>query len=302
MKRKIAILAVLILTISSFFGCSKPKHPDYKEDKPVSVMSFNVLNGYGNNHDFSDPAIREKWVVEIVNEHSPDLIGFQETSNVSILWREELHNDLCKNGVYDHRDLEDEEDFMLTQMTTGAGLMIFWKADRFEYVDSGCYEYTYFSSQVRYYQWVKLHDKIYDKDVVMTNTHLSINSDSYDGDVEGGIQLRKDEGQELYDFWKANVTGDTVLFATGDYNARDGELIHGVLQTDGTFMPSCDIAYAYDGKTSIDFVYTSPATVEVEEVQTLIYDFRDQMEDQTKDDTYYRASDHHPVMTWAHYK
>jgi len=301
-------LLAAILVVISLFGCAQTQTESTgnteKEDtmKPVSVMFFNILNGWGSNKNYSDPAIREKWVVEIVKEQSPDLIGFQETSNRSIVWKDELHKDLCGNGGYDHRALDQETGFKLKEMTTGAGLIIFWKADRFDYVASGCHEYTQPSKQIRYFQWVKLYDKVYGKNVVMTNTHLSINSDSKAADDMGGIALRNSEARELYDFWQKNVAQDAVLFATGDYNGTIYETLHNTLQTDKRFLPSIQVAQEYDGKARIDFVYTSPATVGVLKAQTLSYSFEDRLEDKNLEATFYKASDHAPVMTWAYYK
>lgn len=275
-------------------------------DKKVSIMSFNIMNGWGNNSDYAPPAFREKWVARIVNEQNPDLIGFQETSDCCIVWENELNKDLCENGAYDYRALSQEEDFKLKKMTTGAGLIIMWKKDRFELKDSGCFEYTPFSRQVRYYQWVKLYDKVYDKNIVMTNTHLSIDSDSKPKGEEftaaDGHAVRNIQAGELFGFWKENVTGDAALFATGDYNSLLTEMDHTTFQQDGLFMPSCNIAEVYDEKSLIDFCYTSPATVGVDEVKTLAYLFRDDIKIQDLPDTFYRASDHNPVMTWAYYK
>ena len=272
------------------------------EKKPISCMSFNVLNGYGNNNDFSDPAIREKWVVEIVKERDPDLVGFQETGYISISWKDKLYNDLCANGDYDMMVLDEQEGCTLGQNTTGAGLIIIWKKDRFELKDDGCFQYTQYSKQIRFFQWVKLYDKKYDKTIFMTNTHLSINSDSQSGDVNGGIALRNSEAQELYSFWKKNVTDDTVLFATGDYNAKLTEVAHRTFQTNGTFMPSNELAFEYDGTAYVDFVYTTPHNVEVEKSITLSYSFKDRLDKQDLPDTYYAPSDHNPVMMWGFYK
>ncbi len=275
-------------------------------DKKVSIMSFNILNGWGNNQDYAPAAFREKWVVRIVKDQDPDLIGFQETSNTCIVWEDELNKDLCENGAYDYRALSQEENFKLHKMTTGAGLIIMWKKDRFELLDSGCHEYIPFSKQIRYYQWVKLHDKKYDKTIYMTNTHLSIISDSRpkgeEVTNEDGYAVREFQAGELFSFWKENVTGDNVLFATGDYNSLLTERNHAVFQQDGLFAPSCNIAAVHDEKSRIDFCYTSPATVGVDEVKTLAYLFRDDIKIQELPDTFYRASDHNPVMTWAYYK
>lgn len=281
---------------------SGDEDPAEGEEKPISCMSFNVLNGYGNNKDYSDPALREKWVVEIVKDNDPDIVGFQETGYVSISWKGELYNDLCADGDYDMMVLDEQEDCKLDKNTTGAGLIIIWKADRFELKDNGCHEYTQYSKQTRYFQWVKLYDKKYDKTVYVTNTHLSIDADSQKGDKDAGIALRNSEAQELQAFWKKNVTGDAVLFATGDYNAKQSEAAHKTFQTGGTFMPSCELAWANDGKSFIDFVYTTPATIEVDESFTIERTFKDKVDNQDLPATYYRASDHSPRMMRGFYK
>ncbi len=269
-------------------------------------MSFNVLDGYGNDNNYSEPAIREKWVVEIINEQSPDLIGFQEAAYNAITWKDELQKDLCENGEYNYRALDQEENFALEKMTIAAGLIIFWKADRFELVESGCHQYSYTKEvkPVRYFQWVKLYDRVYDKNIVMTNTHFSLAADTESKAAAEGVMVRNSQANTLYHFWKANVTEDTVLFATGDYNSKNFEDSHKTLQTGKQFLPSFDIAVDFDGNTGtgVDYIYTSPATVTVAKATALSYDFAEKLEDKSLNDTYYRASDHAPIMTWAYYK
>lgn len=275
-------------------------------DKKISVLSFNILAGVGPGRNYSAPALREKWIVQIVADLNPDLIGFQETNIEGINWEEKLREDLCDKGVYEYRALRQEADFRLPKMSVGSGLIIYWKKDRFTLIDSGCHEYTPFSRQIRYFQWVKLHDKKYDKTIVMTNTHLSIDEDATPREQpfthEDGITVRNKEAGELFGFWKENVTGDTVLFGTGDYNGTEKESGHATLQQDGLFLPSYRIAAKDDHNSCIDFCYTSPASFAVDEKRTLHYTFRDQIAVQDLDDTYYCASDHDPVMTWGHYR
>ena len=115
--------------------------------------------------------------------------------------------------------------------------------------------------------------------------------------------MRRDEARELQSFWKQNVSGKTVLFATGDYNSDLSTMEAPALKADNLFLPSCALAAESDGTEGIDFCYTSPTSFIVDRYKVIRDTFEDLSPIKGSDGTYiYRVSDHYPIMTYGRYK
>ena len=246
----------------------------------ISCMSFNVLScGYDG---FELPADRFPNVIRTIREQEPDLIGVQEACNLSCRnpeqkgcrgfdWCAPMIKAMDESG-YDYSILRDQEGFRLERQNIACGLIIFYKKDRFELKESGCYGYPH--DKNRYYQWVKLLDKKYERNVLFTNTHLSINPRVM-GTPNGiaGEAYRAAEAAMLLNFWYQNCDENTVLFATGDYNSVPHSNTQQLLQS-GPFKPSYAVALkcmdrgtTHLGKAPhiIDYCYVNPKAQTVAE-------------------------------------
>lgn len=198
----------------------------------ISVMSFNILDYIGDN-TYEAPSVRAPAAVATIKDYMPDIIGIQEaadakTANGKFDWNDYLRTELGKLG-YDCRQLT-EESVKPSTMTIGAGLMIFWKSDRFSKLASGSAQYSdlyytdsnnkIFHDTSRYYQYVQLKDSKYNTKLYMFNTHFSINPQSTiseDERLAAGQYFRTKEAAQLSAKMKS-LSADLPCFATGDYN------------------------------------------------------------------------------------
>ena len=217
-KRSVAmiLIALMIVTMSLFAAAdvgvpASVSGQTAPWENEMSIMSFNVLDYNTTQDEYASPAQRAAATVGMILEYQPDIIGIQEacqgcSENGYFDWNAYLSKNL--RDVYACRRLT-EEDGMSTSISRG--LMIFYKADRFERMDSGAYHYA--SDSKRSFQWIKLADRQADNQpVFIYNTHLAINS-------SGGQTTRP---QQLADLWahvQANASG-VPCFATGDFNCN----------------------------------------------------------------------------------
>ncbi len=278
----------------------------------ITCMGFNVL-AYGA-HGAEPPETRYHYVMTTIKDEMPDLIGIQEASQrkengCPIDWVTLLERDLGALG-YEGLPVCREEGFVLQLQNTACGLMIFYKRDRLELKDHGGVPYP--NDAGRYFQWVKLYDRAYDKNILFTNTHFSCAPK-----VAGVICREADESYRtvqatvLLDFWCRNCDESTALFATGDYNSEPFSLTQRILKS-RDFRPSYLISRTPDDRGTvnvragynhliphmIDFCFVNPAAQTVENYYSVIRRF------ETEADGIYAgyASDHRAIMTYCNYK
>lgn len=292
MKRKwLSLLLVLCLLLSACTSVT-PNADDTKEqsdgDGKISCMSFNILAYNTDDDSFEDASVRSEGTLATVKKYTPDIVGIQEaTENYggsNFDWLSFLQEGLSE--IYDSRAVIDEEDCSYFMMGIAAGLVIFYKKDRFELKDSGCYEYA--ADPNRYYQWVELYDKTNRRELFVTNTHLSIDA----GNPEQGNEDRLSEAEELLSFWQSKI-GDRPMFATGDYNCNIYSEPQLHLQRD-VYFPSA-LLFDPEGESSLDFCYMNKNCMKVTGYE---YIEREYLAENEKT---FLISDHHPVMTYAEY-
>ena len=267
----------------------------------ITCMSVNVLAWAPDSWGFEPATERSVAVTAFLKEQKCDIFGLQEvTDETGFTW-------VAKEDTFDWKTcirkalgdeygschVNEEENGTFFDQDIRAGLMIMWRKDRFEYLESGGGEYV---SDRAHYQWVRLRDKQNDKDVLVTNTHLSIDylmSDGVTRDLVQGNRLRSEEAEELAQLWEDSV-GDGALFATGDYNCKDYDEPHlNYLQKSGRFFPSYALAEEIEGHDTIDMVYINSANTDCKryELYPREYTF--------KDGSTISMSDHRAVITYA---
>ncbi len=274
----------------------------------ISCMSFNLLSRNTGGTTFAEAPVRFPYAVKTIFKYNPDILGVQEAEGwvktAQLDWYIEMAKVLTTLGNYEYAAIIDDKACKLERQTIGAGLMIFYKKNRFTLMDRGCVRYE--EGPDRYFQWVKLHDNDYDKDVVVTNTHFSINpwnADRTARDVEKGKQLRHIEGVHLCDFWKENVGEGTALFATGDYNHVHTEPAYEALH-DGPFVFSRTVAKQPDPneRNTVDYIYVNPAATDILHYHTITDTFEKDSPIVGGDPILYLSSDHWPTICYANYK
>ena len=284
----------------------------------ISCMGFNILACDTHHSGWELPSKRLSYVLETIRAEDPDLLGIQEACDhpctpdkiaergCEMNWCETLLKTVPPLG-YEAVALRDQEGFVKEKMTIGCGLIIYYKKDRFEKLEDGCAPYG--ADPGRYYQWVKLLDKKYNRKVLFTNTHLSINPML--GEAKSpmaGEAYRTAQAVRLLKFWLRNCEEDTALFATGDYNSIPTSNAQTLLRS-LQFKPSQVIAERSDEhgtmhlrKTAytIDYCYVNPTAQTVKEYKVIANQF-----DATPTEQFPRAgyaSDHRAIMTYCDYK
>ncbi len=265
-------------------------------DCDISVMSYNVL--FGGDDTYAASSVRMPMAVDIVKRYNPDLIGFQEvTTSSANNWVSYLKN--STTGISSTYGLAVMQDSMTI---VGSALIIAYRKSRFTLEDSGYTEFSNSGKQKRKFQWVKLTDKTNGKTIIMTNTHLSINSDNTaNPTAQGGVDLRRSQAQQLKAFWESKAGANTVLFATGDYNtslSNEGayETTDAMeTMTSGIYKMGAQIAhtadsFSHDYETFIDHVIVNSNVTDVVEHHRIM-------------DTYggVRPTDHRPMIIYANY-
>ncbi len=310
MKKKTIVLWLMIVLLA-LSGCAKDGQPVAQEqpsteesaakDMSVSCMSFNILAYNTGNTKYDLPEDRYKGIIPYILEQNADIVGIQEADeskgNEEIAdfdWPSKIAEDT--KDVYTARRIDDEYEYGSKKMNIAAGLMILYRTDRFELINSGC---TYFwEDNGRWFQWVQLKDKKADKEIFVTNTHWSINPMAADGvnrDLEQGDFLRCSEAEELVTWWEENV-GDKPLFATGDYNCTIDSDPHLQYLQRGIYRNTCEEALESDGDSSVDFIYFNPNQMDIEKYDLMPREYT------FEDGTQVTMSDHRSVMSWATYK
>ena len=220
------------------------KAEPYTEDNhDISVMSFNILAGNSGTAYYAAAPDRYNRVLTVIEEYAPDVIGIQEASHVRYVdaagkrpWDTALLEDLPKMG-YGGVCITEENGIATT---TGQGMMIFYKKDRFAF-DKAKQDHGWLSlntratysgitakhGQDRALQWLELIDREHnDQSVYIFNTHLAINvTKDINGKAISDSNIIRMISNDIRTQQAAAIAakikekaGNTPFFATGDYN------------------------------------------------------------------------------------
>lgn len=293
----IAIVSVVLLLAGSILFIIKKGNKNME----IKCMSYNIL-GVEGYEGYLPVEIRAQYLQTYLNESGMDLIGLQEAGSHDYDWQVYFVNKLERDGVYKAVTIGAEKayDEQATRyppyppgrVSNSAGLIILYKPERFELLESGSQRYTDTEKQERHYQWAKFTDTYTGETVFMTNTHWSINWDE-NGKVseEAGDSHRTKQANELRTFWEEKV-GDSLLFATGDYNCQQNSKWL-QLAAQGVYKP-VDIIVGNE-QQHIDHIFLNTDRVEVVEHSFL----NDRI---VLDDGEHRYSDHDPFVVTVKYK
>ncbi len=264
------------------------------EDTNITCLSFNVLLDGAN---YPPAAERQPHVVKIINDVSADIVGLQEAGRDSSRdWPGYIEKNM--SSEYAYQPIDADADYTDGHMNGTGGLIILYKKERFEKLDSGAFKYSDNENQRRWFHWVKLKDKKTNKTVFVTNTHWSIDRDSTGAaSAAAGDSHRSKQANELMNFWKKNVKNGDLLFATGDYNCKVGSKWGQMVSRNG-FEESatvCGTASVTMAESKIDHCFVNTNSVEVWDAQMLSVDY-------TVGGTTKKCSDHQPYLIEVSYK
>lgn len=265
MKKRIITTGVLIVYLlclcSMMLGCQKGGN-----DMEIKCMTFNIL-GIDGYDGYLPVNQRAQHMQKYLNESGMDLIGMQEAGSHDYDWQSFFVQKIERDGVYKAVTIgaekaydEQASRYPAGRVSNSAGLIILYKADRFELLETGSQRYSSTELQERHYQWAKFTDTYSGETVVMTNTHWSIDwDDKGKVSAEAGDIHRTTQANELRTFWEEKV-GDSLLFATGDYNCRQNSTW---IQTaaQGIYKPAA-ILYGVE-EQYIDHIFLNSQRVEV---------------------------------------
>ena len=208
----------------------------------IKVMSFNIRYNNPSDGDYAWPN-RKAMVVSMVNFHGADVIGMQEVLRGQLIELETLLPDYAWYGVGRNNGRIDGEN-------TGEFAPIFYRQDRFQFLDSGEFWLSetpdviasrgWDAALPRIATWAKLKDRQSGQDFIHINTYFD-----HRGDVARvrSAQLILDKLAILSDGLPMVVTGDfnvtpdsdayaTMTSALADTKFESESLPHG---PDGTF-------------------------------------------------------------------
>ena len=198
---------------------------DYWSDKTLSTMTFNI-----RNWDTSDAHLQR--IKTVIKENTPDVIGFQEMSNLSgKKWVDKLLADSEIDAMYGYIG-EDRTD------GTGEQCAIFYRKDKFSVMESDVF-YLYCAHGVhctntsckgveqagnfsnapteaynRLFTYARLKRLSDNKELIYMNTHLELSSSTIDD-----IKLQTKEVDYLINFAKNWIESGYSVILTGDFNA-----------------------------------------------------------------------------------
>ena len=288
----------------------------------ISCMSFNILACDTHDAGFELPHKRLNYVVETIRDLCPDLIGVQEACDQACApsekrdarcgkfnWCEEMLSAIPPLG-YTALPIRAQQGFAREKQNIGCGLIIYYKTDRFEKTEDGCYCFKH--NDVRYFQWVKLLDKEHGRNVLFTNTHFSINPKIGEAkSALAGDGYRIVQAAKLADFWFKNCDESTALFATGDYNSQPHSNAQTMLRS-LRFQSSQLLAersdeyatmnFAKTGAYILDYCYVNPTAQNVREYKVVRTHFYVTDAELRRYPRAGYASDHRAIMTYCDYK
>ncbi|MFC1782859.1 endonuclease/exonuclease/phosphatase family protein [Planctomycetota bacterium] len=196
-------ILLLIIIVFLFGGCWQQP-----QNTPLKVMTFNIrydnpadgLNAWGN---------RKEMVAEAIKSHDIDIVGMQEVlKHQEDFLIESLpeydsygvgRDDGVANGELNSIFFRKERYELLEKST-------FWLSETPEVVGSRGWD----ASLSRIASWVKLHDRLTNRDLFFFNTHFS----------HVGPEARKNSAQLLIDKI-AEIAGDHAVILTGDFNCNN---------------------------------------------------------------------------------
>jgi len=288
----------------------------------ISCMSFNILACDTHDAGYELPEKRISYVIETIRDQLPDLIGVQEACDQACApsekrdarcgkfnWCEEMLSAVPPLG-YTALPIRAQKGFERDKQNIGCGLIIYFKSERFEILSDGCECYAH--NPVRYFQWVKLKDKEFDREILFTNTHFSINQKV--GETKSALAgdgYRIVQAVKLANFWFKNCDEKTALFATGDYNSQPHSNAQAMLRS-LRFQPSQLLAersdeyatmnFAKTGTYILDYCYVNPTAQDVREYKVVRTHFYVTESDLRRYPKAGYASDHRAIMTYCNYK
>ena len=214
MKYVLRFLAAILAAVFVFVFMITFYLPDYLQSnaavelgdssgEEMTIMSTNVR--YIAYDDFFKRAwfYRADLICEDINSVKPDIIGFQEATPVHYSYLQKIMEGYESEMAY-------RDEFVLSE-----GCPIFWRADRFEKLDSGSFWLSetpevmskdWGSDQYRICVYVILRDRNTGKDFALFNTHLDNKSEEA---RINGIQVVLDKISEF---------GNVPAYLMGDLN------------------------------------------------------------------------------------
>jgi endonuclease/exonuclease/phosphatase family metal-dependent hydrolase len=218
---------------------SPPDLPDpIVAPEPMVVMTFNILCSFCD--DTYDPwADRVGYISDTIARHDPDLVGLQE-----LFTGEEVQQLLDLNPEYDALFYADET-------SEYADATIWWRADRYELIDSGFYWLSpapdipysvgFSTPQLpRMVAWVQLRELASGAELLFVDTHFDNNTPSQE--MSAPLLLERTQAQ----------AGALPIIVVGDFNSRPDSPAYSILVdgvTPGEFALSnplvCSIRHSH---------------------------------------------------------
>jgi len=212
------LIFILLSTLSLFSACAIKN----VEKAELKIMSFNIRYNEPNDGE-NNWIYRRQACVDMINEHSPDVVGIQEglidqvhfldSALTSYVYVGVGRDSLMKNNEY-------SAVFYRTDKLKLEGSSTFWLSETPEIPSKG-----WDAKYQRIVTWAKFRNLRDEKEFVVMNTHF---------DHKGSVA--KIESAKLIAQKAAELSGDTLMiFTTGDFNTvPDDELLNPIY----TYMKS----------------------------------------------------------------
>lgn len=235
--------------------------PDLPDDLPVLepavVMTFNVLCSFCD--DTYDPwEDRVGYISDTIARHGPDLVGLQE-----LFTADEVAQLLDQNPGYEALFYSDET-------SDYADATIWWRADRYELLDSGFYWLSpapdlpfsvgFSSPQLpRMVAWAQLLELSSGAELLFVDTHFDNNTPSQE--LSAPLLLERTEAQ----------AGALPIIAVGDFNSRPDSpayatLVGGVDGAGFALTNSFDLADAWSVESNQDPVPAYDPAIRIDHI------------------------------------
>lgn len=240
--------------------------PEGENPQLFSVMSFNI-----RHHNDNDPQpldLRKNYILNIITENDPDIVGLQEFSNN---WFEDWMTAEMKDLGYMY--------YMDASAGKGSPKVIFFRSDRFTLRGQATFQMNH--TENRSGTWVILNDNVNHREYFVTNSHwTTVSSAERVSTAREVLSVIRDKYRQL------------PVVAFGDFNAKPGSPKIQLLKdhTEPALTPALDESqktfHRWDatGSSKLDWIFHSPElTVEESEVIRTSYNTN-------------WPSDHWPVM------
>ena len=301
----------------------------------IAVMTFNILADNSGSTKYDTPANRLPRIVKTIQNYSPDVFGVQEASNYYYLdaartlsWHQALADEMAKLG-YANTSYHEESG---KDANVQAGLMMFYKTDRFSFNPSvqdhgyesitttGTYDgVTAQHPYGRYYHYIQLIDTYHNNQpVYFFNTHfgLDVSKDTSGNAVTGNTalmisrQIRTKQAVQLATAVKAKAE-NLPFFVFGDFNTTLAEAypdkyhttaaatgynqLAAIPQTFSSMQPAIRVAHRIT--RAYPFDAEAWDGIYVNNSNTIVTDFMTALENVDGR----RPSDHSPMIAYAKY-